>query len=474
MTTLNIDVAIIGAGTAGLRARRAARAQGASTLLIEGGVHGTTCARVGCMPSKLLIAAADAAWHVQHAPRFGVEAAYGAHVNGPAVLRRVQAERDRFVGFVVRDVEALDPSERLEGWARFVGPSALQVGDTRVEAGAVVVATGSTPVVPPALADLGEVMLSNEEVFELPDLPRSVAVIGTGVIGLELGQALHRLGVHVRLFAHNDRLGPLTDPAVAASARRIFSAELQVHLYAPIEAAERVEGGARLHWREAGEPREEVFERVLVAAGRAPSVRRLGLEAAGVAVGERGAVAVDPATHRAGETAVFFAGDVLADRSLLHEAADEGFIAGSNAGALARGLPVEPYQRRAPLAVVFTDPQIALVGQRYADLAGTDFGIGEVDYGDQGRSRVMGRNQGLVRIYGAPDGRLLGAEMCGPAVEHTGHLLAWALQVGMTVTDALRMPFYHPVVEEGIRTALRDLARALGLAGAPEIVKATI
>ena len=112
--------------------------------------------------------------------------------------------------------------------------------------------------------------------------------------------------------------------------------------------------------------------------------------------------------------------------------------------------------------------------QRHADLAGTDFGIGEVDYGDQGRSRVMGRNQGLVRIYGAPDGRLLGAEMCGPAVEHTGHLLAWALQVGMTVTDALRMPFYHPVVEEGIRTALRDLARALGLAGAPEIVKATI
>ncbi|MEZ4466102.1 MAG: dihydrolipoyl dehydrogenase [bacterium] len=473
MTPLQIDVAIIGAGTAGLRARRAARARGARTLLIEGGVHGTTCARVGCMPSKLLIAAADAAWHVRHAPRFGIEAAYGAQVDGPAVLRRVQRERDRFVGFVVRDVEAIDPAERLEGFARFVGPHVLEVGGTRVEAGAIVVATGSTPFVPAPLRDLGDVMLSNEQIFELPDLPRSVAVVGAGVIGLELGQALHRLGVHVRLFTHGERLGPITDPVVATSARRIFAAELQLHLHAPIEAAERVEGGARLRWREAGEAREEVFERVLVAAGRTPSIGRLGLDAAGVAVDERGAVEVDPATHRAGGSALFFAGDVLADRALLHEAADEGFIAGSNAAALALGQPIEAYQRRTPLAIVFTDPQIALVGRRHADLASSEFGIGEVDYGDQGRSRVMGRNQGIVRIYGAPGGRLLGAEMCGPAVEHTGHLLAWAIQAGMTVTDALRMPFYHPVVEEGIRTALRDLARALGLADRPEIVQAS-
>ncbi len=114
--------------------------------------------------------------------------------------------------------------------------------------------------------------------------------------------------------------------------------------------------------------------------------------------------------------------------------------------------------RRAPLGIVFTDPQIAIVGGGFARLHADALAAGEVSFEDQGRSRVMLRNRGLLRVYGDPaTGRFLGAEMAGPDAEHIGHLLAWALQAGMTVAQMLEMPFYHPVVEEGLRTALRDL-----------------
>src|SRR5207244_812568 len=133
MQTLKVDVAVIGAGTAGLVAYRAARAQGARTVLIEGGQYGTTCARVGCMPSKLLIAAAEAAHMIDAAPAFGVHAA-DKRVDGAAVMARVQRERDRFVGFVLEGVDSIPAEDRLLGHARFTGPHTLRVDDhTQIE-----------------------------------------------------------------------------------------------------------------------------------------------------------------------------------------------------------------------------------------------------------------------------------------------------------------------------------------------------
>jgi dihydrolipoamide dehydrogenase len=156
-----------------------------------------------------------------------------------------------------------------------------------------------------------------------------------------------------------------------------------------------------------------------------------------------------------GDTNLFIAGDAANDVPLLHEAADEGKIAGDNAAMLPA---VAPGHRRAPLAVVFTDPQIAIVGGGYEKLVPGAFEAGEVSFEDQGRSRVMLRNRGHLRVYAdRATGRFLGAEMAGPAAEHIGHLLAWALANRMTVASMLEMPFYHPVIEEGLRTALRDL-----------------
>lgn len=388
-----------------------------------------------------------------------------AKIDGAAVFARVRRERDRFVASVTEAVEGLDDDRLISGRARFVGPTTLMVdAHTRIEARAVVVATGAHPWLPKPLRGLGDRLLTNENVFELDAVPASVAVVGTGVVGLELGQALARLGAEVVFFNDDARIGPITDPDVRDVMEAVFGEETPLRLGVEITAARAVDDGVELRWKADGRAHHQTFDRVLAATGRRPNLDGLDLDASGLDRDEHGVPRFDPRTMRCGEGAVFLAGDVDDDRPLLHEAVDEGHLAGLNAARLARGTDALPraHLRRTPLTVVFTHPQIGLAGLTHKDLAERDFVVGEVDYRDQGRARVMAKNRGLVRIYADPfDGRLLGAEMFGPAVEHTAHLVAWAIQRRFTVVEALEMPFYHPCLEEGIRTALRDLAARL-------------
>ncbi|HZN23413.1 MAG TPA: FAD-dependent oxidoreductase, partial [Burkholderiales bacterium] len=216
---MNVDVAVIGAGTAGLAAYRAAKNAGASVALIEGGPYGTTCARVGCMPSKLLIAAAEAVHHAELAPGFGVHLDGKLRIEGREVMARVRSERDRFVGFVVRDVELIPQADRVRGHARFENDHTLVIDDgTRITAKAIVIATGSRPTYPDSFKKVGDRLIVNDGVFDWSDLPKSVAVMGPGVIGLELGQALHRLGVRVAVLGRGGRVGPIADPEIRAYA----------------------------------------------------------------------------------------------------------------------------------------------------------------------------------------------------------------------------------------------------------------
>lgn len=471
MQVLRVDVAVIGSGTAGLNARRQVEKEGRTAVLIESGPYGTMCARVGCMPSKLLISAADAAHEVRGAGRFGVRVPDGVAVDGPAVLERVRRERDRFVGFVVRDTEAIPESQRLFGRARFVGPSTLEVDPvhgqgeaTRVESKTVVVATGSVPFVPRPFDAIRDHVMVSDDVFELDDLPHSLAVVGTGVIGLELGQALSRLGVRVVFFNRSSSLGPFTDPEVKRVTREVLARELTLQLETEMLDAKLESDGVRLKWRDRdGQSDEDLFERVLVATGRRPVLADLDLDQAGVTLDGRGLPQWDPTTAQIAGAPIFLAGDVTGHLPVLHEASDEGRIAGANA---ANYPDVAAHERRAELAIAFVDPQMAVVGKRYRDLDLDCVEIGEVSYVDQGRARVAGRNEGIVRLYAERRGcRLIGAEMFGPRMEHMAHLLAWVVQEGMTVQHVLRMPVYHPVFEEGLRTGLRGLAAKLGVSG---------
>jgi dihydrolipoamide dehydrogenase len=456
MELKEVDIAIIGAGTSGMTAYRAAREHTDSVLVIESGVYGTTCARVGCMPSKLLIAAAEISHQIDHAAQFGIDVE-AKSIDGKRVMDRVRSERDRFVGFVKEAVESWPEEHKLIGKAVFTGANELQVDDhTKVIAKRIVIAAGSRPMVPGPWYELGDRLLINDDVFAWDDLPKSIAVVGTGVIGIEISQALARLGVKTHLLGVGDKFGPLSDPEMNAVMKDVLGSELRLSSDATVESVSRTQNGVELNFREAGEMHTAQYDYLLAATGR-----KSNLDAAGIELDEKGIPDFDDATGQIEGGHIFIAGDVSNAHPLLHEAADDGKIAGDNAG---RYPDVRCRPRRAPFSVVFTDPQIMMAGQTFKQLtdAGTKFCVGENSFEDQGRSRVIAKNKGIIRVYAQQQsGVFLGAEMVGPAAEHIGHLLSWSVQHRLTVQQMLDSPFYHPVIEEGLRTALRHLSREL-------------
>lgn len=434
----SVDVAIVGAGSAGLNARRAALGAGAEVAIFDPGPLGTTCARVGCMPSKLLIAAAERAHSAEGAGPFGVHA--DVRVDPVAVMDRVRTMRDLFVSKTVQGIER--GGAPISARARFVGPTTLEADGERYEARAIVLATGSRPVIPAPWRVAAEAVLTTDQIFELERLPESLLVVGAGVIGLELGQAMHRLGVRVRVLDIGGTLAGLGDPRHVEILAQ--SLGMSLNLRHELRSVEPNSAGVRVRFvDEEGLEHDEQWERVLVAAGRAPRLEGLDLAAAGLDP----LPAVDPHTGRLGDHAVYLAGDVTGSRMILHEAAHEGSIAGANA---ARHPDAQSVRRKTPLALVFTDPQVAVVG-RLGDA------VGALDFAFQARAKVLGREAGRLEIYGDLDGKLTGATVIGPDAEHIGHLIAWAVQGGFSVKQALAMPFYHPVIEEGLQAALRDL-----------------
>lgn len=287
-SSLTADVVIIGTGSAGMSAYKAARRFTDSILVIEEGAYGTTCARVGCMPSKLLIAAAEAAHHSANAARFGIETG-PITVDGKAVMDRVRSERDRFVGFVEEDVESWPDAHKVIGSARFVGPNDLELDDgTRICGDRIIIATGSRPVWPAHWNDLGDRLIINDDVFSWTDLPRAVAVFGNGVIGLELAQALHRLGVRIKLYGLGGLVGPLTDPEIVNAARSAFASEFRFAPEADVISIKREASSVIVTERIDGGVIKERFDYLLAATGRRPNLDRLNLEKAGILLDARG------------------------------------------------------------------------------------------------------------------------------------------------------------------------------------------
>lgn len=456
MTHHDTDIAVIGAGTAGLSAERSARQTGARTLLIDEAFRGTLCANTGCMPSKLLIAAANAAHDARGTDVFGVSV-HGVEVDGRAVMARVQRERDKFVKSMLSSFDDLPDGICIKARARFTGRTtlALDNGDT-VSASSIVIATGAQASVPKPFEGLGDLILTNESIFELEDLPGSLAVIGGGAIGLEMAQAMSRLGVDTVLFDHSETIGGAQDPDVQASLADIIGDELPLHLGVDV-AVEKSDGRVQLSWSGASSG-ARAFDRVLVATGRPPLLDGLDLEAAGLDLDDHGVPIFDRTTMQCGEAPVFIAGDVNADAAVLHEASNEGGVAGRNAAHYPK---LDAPKRTPPFTLTFTDPPLAILGDAPDEHTIT----GHASYADQGRAKVEARAKGLVRLYAAaPDGRLTGAELFCPGADHMAHLLIRAIQRGETASDLLDMPFYHPTLEEGLKPALREICVATPVA----------
>lgn len=459
-----VKIAIIGAGTAGLSALDAVRETTDDVVLIEGHQWGTTCARTGCMPSKLLIAAARSARAARGAETFGVKAS--PTVDGRSVLERVRRLRDDFVEGVLENVRDLPDGMAIEGEVRFEGAGRLDVGGEVLEAERIIIATGSQAFVPDELEEgTGGRYMTIADIFERDDLPESLLIFGAGVIGSEVAQAMTDLGVRVRVLSKGGSIGFLSDPRVNERARAIFASEYSLDTEVDLGEMGWEGDRFRCQFKDGGDWHEESFAAVLVATGRKPRLDGLDLGKAGIDMAD-GGPDFDSETRQIKGTdthPVFIAGDADGERMVLPKATWSGKAAGLHAAAF----PQKPgFSPPAPLGIAFTEPSMAQVGQRWQALADRqDVIIGEADFSDQGRSRCEDRNRGLLRIYAEQaTGRILGAEAIAPDAEHWMHLLAWGMQAKLSVHTMADMPVYHPVTEEGLRTALRHAAADCGTA----------
>jgi len=444
-----VDVAIIGSGSAGLYALGKVRPSGKRFVLINGGETGTTCARVGCMPSKAMIQVAEDYHRRGILGRYGVEGHKQLELDTEEAMEHVRDLRDTFVDRVLSNsTDNLSKELFIEGYARFIDPHTLEVNDQRIQAEKVIIATGTRPLIPGPWQAFGDRILTTDQVFEQEQLPGSIAVIGLGVIGLEIGQSLARMGVEVTGFDMLETIGGLDDPDVAKTAIEVIGKDFPIHLGAGAEISEE-DGRLRVS---AGD-KSVLVDKVLASLGRIPNLDNMSIENAGIELDARGIPTFNPNTMQVGDSHIFLAGDITGDRALLHEAGDEGRIAGHNATSE----KISAFKRKVPLSINFCDPNICHVGARWSELDPDSTAVGKVNFAPVGRALIMGKNRGMLKLYAdKKSGRLLGSEMACPKGENLAHLLAWSIQQELTVGRMLQMPFYHPVLEEAMQAALYD------------------
>lgn len=458
---INTDVVIVGAGSAGLYALREVRRARKSFILIDTGPLGTTCARVGCMPSKVALHAAKLWAGCNKLSQIGVTGTDVLSIDLSATWSALRAQRDKFSHSAATKARNAAGEHLIIGAARFLEPTLIEVdsinGKQTIRASSVVIATGSRPVVPAWLEPVKNRMVTTDDFFELSALPERVGILGLGAIGLEMGAALSRLGVEVIGADLASTVAGITDPVIAKQATAHFGSEMTLWLGAPV-SVERTEKGVLVR---SGDNQAEV-DLILSALGRRPNVDMLGLAEAGFPIGERGMPVFDTRTLQIGHLPVFIAGDANGFRPLMHEAADEGAIAGFNAVQET----VTRFRRKVAVGIAFTDPDICSVGARFDELHLEHVVIGSASGEANGRAKILGAESSLLRVYAdARDGQLLGASILADGGEHLAHLLAWAIQRGETATSLLELPFYHPVMEEMLQTALQEIAKKVTMPG---------
>jgi len=451
------DLAVIGAGSAGFSAAITAADQGAQVALIGHGTVGGTCVNVGCVPSKALIRAAEAVHHANTASRFaGVSAA--GQLKDWAALR---AQKDELVTSL-RQAKYIDllPAYNgiayLEGKAR-LGNGGVMVAGKHIDAGKIIIATGSHEYVPPISGIEDVPYLTSTSAFEMESLPESMIVIGGGYIGCELAQMFSRVGVKVTILFRS-RLLPEGEPEIGEALTGYFEKEgITVQRVGGYDAIRTSDRGVALSVTIDGSAEILEAQRVLLSAGRKANTMGLGLEEAGVALLPNGGIKVDD-RMRTTKAGVYAAGDVTGRDQFVYMAAYGAKIAASNA----MNNDGRRYDNRAMPAVVFTDPQVASVGltEAAARSRGIDVESRVLTLDNVPRALAARDTRGLIKLVAeASSGRLLGAHILAPEGADSIQTAVMAIKAEMTVADLGATIFPYLTTVEGLKLAAQTFAK---------------
>ena len=462
------DLIVIGGGSAGHAAARTAAGLGAKVALIESAEPlGGLCILRGCMPSQALSETANRMRGIRRAARFGIRAGE-PELDVGALRERV---RSLVAGFrQERESEMTGGCYKLlRGSASFTGEHeiafAAEDGEVRsLTAATFVIATGSTPVIPPIPGLAGTPCWTSDHVIHLPFLPRHLAVVGAGAVGMECAHLFEGLGSRVTMIVRGESIMGRMDREVAAvveaesedrGIRFLKRTGVKSVAYRRNSFALALEGAADSLEADA----------LLMATGRAPATAHLGLEGIGITL-EEGRILIDDRCATS-LPHVFAAGDCASPIPVVHLAVIQGEVAGRNAVRLAKDGHREAaatWNRNSAMSGWFTDPQCVEIG--LSERAATEKGIpvvtGRQEYADQGKGIITGCRRGFVKVIAeAGSGRLIGACGAGPLLVETGHVLQAAIELGLSARDYLAIPHYHPTLAEAWHRAVADLAERL-------------
>jgi len=426
---IHTDICVIGAGSGGLSVAAGAVQMGASTVLIEKGLMGGDCLNYGCVPSKALLAAAHAAENLRTAEKFGIS------TGGPPVVEFSRVH-DHVAG-VIAAIAPHDSQERFKELgvqvirkaARFTGPREVTAGDHVIRARRFVIATGSSPLVPPIAGLDATPFLTNETLFELTATPQHLIIIGGGPIGMEMAQAHRRLGAQVSVVEMATLL-PHDDPELVAVLReRLTNEGVALHEGVTANKVEATGGGITVVVEKDGAEQRMEGSHLLVAAGRQANVEGLGLEAAGIEYSPKG-ITVDRRL-RSSNKRVFAIGDVTGGYQFTH-------MAGYDAGIVLRNalfrLPAKVNTNAVPW-VTYSDPELAHVGLTESQARETygDITVLRKPFAENDRARAEGDSDGLIKVVTTKKGKILGASMVGAGAGEMIHIWTLALSQGLKI-----------------------------------------
>jgi dihydrolipoamide dehydrogenase len=458
------DLVIIGSGPGGYVAAIRAAQWGLKTLVIEkDGFLGGTCLHIGCIPTKVLLHHAEVFETCKKAAEFGIETG-AVQLNWAAVLAR----KDKIVAKHAKGVEFLfrkNKVETMRGWGRWAGPGRVAVENegavTEVEATNILLASGSEARSLPGLAFDGKVILDNRGILQLSEIPKRLAVIGAGAVGVEFASLFHSFGSEVTLIEMLPRLVPLEDEEISSELQKSFRRRgINAFTGAKVETIAPAASGATVSFRDdAGTAQTLAADRVLVAIGRAPVTERLGLGSTRVKI-ERGYIHVGP-HQETDEPGVYAIGDIVAGMpQFAHAASMEGIVA---VGKMA-GKDLPPVQRARVPAATYCEPQIGSIGltERAAREAGHTVKIGKFPFLANSKASILGRTEGFVKV-GAEEasGKILGVHVIVALASEILSEPVAAMQMEATIEDMMSTVHAHPTLWEAMGdafAAVRGLA----------------
>jgi dihydrolipoyl dehydrogenase len=447
---ISVQLVVVGAGPGGYAAAFLAADLGLSVALVDPEPNpGGVCVYRGCIPSKALLHVARLVDESRHAKAWGID--FGE----PAIdLDKLRAFKDSVVKKNTSGTGQLVKVRKvkyLQGWAEILDPHNLRVrltagGEEQVQFEHAILATGSTPAIPPMLKVDDKRVMDSTSALDLPDVPKSLLVVGGGYIGLELGSVYAALGSVVTVVEMTPGLLPGADrDLVDVLAKRVGQVMKSVLLETKVVQVKPEAKGVRVTLEGNVDPKEQVFDRVLVSVGRRPNSKIPGLEKTQVQVDQRGFIMVDE-QRRTHEPSIFAIGDVVGEPMLAHKASHEGRVAvevmaGENVAFAPRAIP----------AVVFTDPELAWAGLTEAQAKNDNRAVkvAKFPWGASGRAATLDRTDGLTKLILDPDSeRLLGVGLVGPGA---GELIAegvLAIEMGANATDLKLTIHPHPTLSE--------------------------